>query len=50
LKFCMTWFFIKFHPMNMYFHKWGHVSIVQKIWNQLYDFMHFFIFFFKNVV
>jgi hypothetical protein len=25
--------------MNMYFHKRGHVFVVPKNWNQLYDFM-----------
>jgi len=34
--------------MNMYFHRRGHVFIIQKVWNQLYDFMHSFWFFIKK--
>jgi hypothetical protein len=30
------------HAMNMYFHRRGHSFVVQKTWNQLYDFMHSF--------
>jgi hypothetical protein len=32
----------------MYFHKRKYVFVVQKAWNQLYDFMHSLWFFFKN--
>jgi hypothetical protein len=34
--------------MNMYFHRKGHVFVAQKIWNQLYNFMHSFWFFEKK--
>jgi hypothetical protein len=30
-------------------HKRGHVFVVQKVWNQLYDFMHSFLLFKKMV-
>jgi hypothetical protein len=33
--------------MSMYFCKREHVFLVQKIWNQLYDFMPYFWIFFK---
>jgi hypothetical protein len=41
--------------MNMYFHWRGHVYVVQKVWNQLYDFMHSFWFlekkqFFRHLI
>jgi hypothetical protein len=29
----------------MYFHRKGHVFVVQKNWNQLYNFMHSFLLF-----
>jgi len=35
--------------MNMYFHRRGHVFVVQKIWNQLYDFMPSFLLLLKKV-
>jgi len=40
LLFCLV--FHQVHPMNMYFYKRGHVFVVQKVWNQLYDFMYSF--------
>jgi hypothetical protein len=42
LKFLYDLVFLQVHPMNMYFHRKRHVFVVQKIWNQLYDFMHSF--------
>ncbi len=39
--------FHQVHFMNMYFHRKGHIFIVQIVWNQLYDFMHSFLFLFK---
>jgi hypothetical protein len=36
--------------MNMYFHKKGHVFVVQFFWNQLYDFMNCFDSFKKYVL
>jgi len=35
-------------PMNMYLYRRGHVFVVHKIWNQLCDFMHSFLFFLKK--
>jgi hypothetical protein len=40
LKFLYYLDFHHVHPMNMYFHRRGHVFVVHKVWNQLYDFMH----------
>jgi len=40
--------FHQIHPMNKYFHREGHVFVVQKIWNQLYDVMPSFLFLLKN--
>jgi hypothetical protein len=44
LKFLFDLIFHQIHPMNMYFNKRGNVLIVQKALNQLYDFMHSFLF------
>jgi len=46
LKFLNDWVFHQVHPMNMYFHKMGHIFVVQKVSNQLYDLMHSFLFFY----
>jgi len=35
--------------MNMYFHRRGHVFVVQNFWNQLYDFYFPFDFFFLKM-
>jgi hypothetical protein len=32
--------FHQIHPMNMHFHKMGHLFVVQKFRNQLQNFMH----------
>jgi hypothetical protein len=37
LKFLYDLVFHQVHLMNMYFHKRGHVFVVQLFWNQLYD-------------
>jgi len=37
LKFLYDLVFHQVHLMNMYFHKRGHVFVVQFFWNQLYD-------------
>jgi hypothetical protein len=47
LTFLYDSIFHQVQPMNMYFHRKRHVFVVQKVWNQLYDFMHLFWFFFK---
>jgi hypothetical protein len=48
LKFLNDLVFHQVHPMNMYFHRKRHVFVVQKIWNQLYDFMpSFWLYIFK---
>jgi hypothetical protein len=44
LKFLYNLVFHQVHLMNMYFHRRGHVFVVQKVWDQLYDFMHSFLF------
>jgi len=31
--------FHQVHPMNMYFHRTGHVFVLQLFFNQLYDFI-----------
>jgi hypothetical protein len=49
LKFLNDLVFYQAHPMNMYFHKRGHVFVVQKEWHQLYDFMSSFWLFFKKM-
>jgi hypothetical protein len=41
--------FHQVHFMNMYFHRKGHAFIVQKVWNQLYNFMHSFWFLLKKM-
>jgi len=47
-KFLNDLVFHQVHPMNMYFHRKRHVFVVQKIWNQLYDFMpSFWLYFLK---
>jgi len=46
LKFLFNLVFHQVHPMNMYFHRRGHVFVVQKVWNQSYDYMHSFWFLF----
>jgi hypothetical protein len=38
-----------FHSMHMYFHRRRHVFVVQKLWNQFYDFMHSFLFLLKKM-
>jgi hypothetical protein len=43
LKFLYDLVFHQVHPMNMYFHRRGHVFIVQIFLNQLYDFMPSFL-------
>jgi hypothetical protein len=48
LKFLHDLIFYQIHPMNMYFYKSGHVFVVQKIWFQLYDFMHSFLFLYQK--
>jgi hypothetical protein len=35
--------------MNMYFHRKGKALVVQKVINQLYDFMHSFWFLWKKM-
>jgi hypothetical protein len=51
LKFLYNLVFHQVHLRNIYFHKKGHVFVVQKVWNQLYDFMHSFWFIFiKNAI
>jgi hypothetical protein len=43
--------FHQVRPMNMYFHIRGHVFVVQKNWNQLYDLMSsFWLLFLKNIL
>jgi len=43
LKFLYDLVFHQVHLMNMYFHRNGHVFVVQKVWNQLQNvFMHSF--------
>jgi hypothetical protein len=49
LKFLNDLVFHQVHPMNMYFHRRGHVFVVQKIWNQLYDFMPSILLLFTNI-
>jgi hypothetical protein len=39
LKFLHDLVFHQVHPMTMYFYRRGHVFVVQKVCNQLYDFM-----------
>jgi hypothetical protein len=48
LKLYYDFDFHQVHPMNMYFHR-RHVFVLQKVWNQLYDFMHSFWFLKKKV-
>ncbi len=50
LKFLNDLVFHQVHPMNMYFHRRGHVFVVQKIWNQLYDFMPSFLLYFEHLI
>jgi hypothetical protein len=42
--------FHQVHLMDMYFLKKGHVFVTQNFLNQLYDFMHSFLFYFFNVI
>jgi hypothetical protein len=49
LKFFYDLVFHQVHFMKKYFHRKGHVFIVQKIWNQLYEFMHSFLFLLKKM-
>jgi hypothetical protein len=46
LKILYDLVFHQVHPMNIYFHRRGHIVVVQKVWYQLYDFMHSFWFLF----
>jgi hypothetical protein len=49
LSFLYDLVFHQVHPMNMYVRRRGHAFVVQKIWNQLYDFMSSFWFLKKKV-
>jgi hypothetical protein len=49
LKFLNNLVLYQVHIMNRYFHRRGHVFVVQKVWNQLYDFMHSFWFLFNKM-
>jgi hypothetical protein len=40
LKFLYNLVFHQVHIMNIYFHRKGHVFIVNFFWYQLYDYMH----------
>jgi hypothetical protein len=40
--------FHQVHSMHMYIHRRGHVFVVWKVQNQLYDFMHSFWFLLKK--
>jgi hypothetical protein len=47
-KIFVNFFFHQVHLMNMYFHRSRHIFVLQKVWNQLYDFIHSFLFFIKK--
>jgi len=51
LKILYDLVFHQIHLMNVYFHRRGHVFVVQNIWNQSYDLKHsFWFYFFKTTI